>query len=459
MRRAARIDAVRLVVLLPLFLALIALGPPVYTRGEAREGLVVQGLLAGGDWIAPRRESVLASKPPLFHWIAASTARLVGRSDFALRFPSAVGAWGMVVATFMLGMALFDRRRSWLAVGVLLATMGFWRPAMEARVDMLFAAAVTVALAGFAHWQRTAHAGARLTFFLGCAAAVLTKGPIGIVLPGAIVVATHLWARDVARLRELWAPGPACAAAALVLGWYGLAYHRAGQELLGVQLVHENLERAVGWGSFARQRREHPLKLVGSFITWLVPWNAVALATWRRPTSWQSRLLHAWWIVTLAFFTVAAGKRSVYLLPLYPAIALLAADWFDVRVDWRPWLAVVLGSVGALLAAGNVAMARYEAAQSPLRAFADAVQAAVPPTADVGAHGVGENERLVLAYRLARPLPRLDRTAPDPSFLVVPRTAEDGRGHDCDPRVSWPEGDGGLVLLACPPDSGREQGR
>jgi 4-amino-4-deoxy-L-arabinose transferase-like glycosyltransferase len=457
-RPGARSDAVRLIALLPLFLALIALAPPVYTRGEAREGLVVQGLLTGGDWIAPRREGILASKPPLFHWIAASTARLVGRSDFALRFPSAVGAWGMVVATFMLGMALFDRRRAWLAVGVLLATMGFWRPTIEARVDMLFAAAVTVALAGFAHWQRTAHGGARLTFFLGCAAAVLTKGPIGVVLPGAIVVAAHLWARDVARLRELWAPGPVCAAAALVLGWYGLAYYRAGQEFLAVQLLHENLERAVGLGSFARQRREHPLKLVGSFITWLVPWNAVALATWRQPSSWQSRLLHAWWIVTLAFFTIAAGKRSVYLLPLYPAIALLAADWIHARVDWRPWLAVVLGSVGALLAALNVAMARHEAARSPLRAFADAVQAAVPATASVGARGVEENERLVLAYRLGRPLPRLDRAAPDPSFLVT-RRAEGTRRRHCEPRVSWAAGDGGLVLLACPFDSGREQGR
>ena len=457
-RAAARTDAVRLLALLPLFLALIALAPPVFTRGEAREGLVVQGLLAGGDWIAPRREGMLASKPPLFHWIAATTARVAGRSDFALRFPSAVAAWGMVVATFICGMAVFDRRRAWLAAGVLLATMGFWRPAMEARVDMLFAAAVSVALTGFARWQRTANPGPRLAFYLGCAAAVLTKGPIGVVLPAAIVLATHR-ARDLAQLRALWAPGPACTAAAVTLGWYGLAYHRAGQEFVALQLLHENLDRAVGWGTFERQRRAHPLKLVGSFLTWLVPWNAAALATWRRAGTWPRRFLHAWWIVTLGVFTIAAGKRAVYLLPLYPAIALLAADWLDARVVWRPWIARALAFLAVVVGAGSVAVLRYESARSPLRAFADAVQVAVPPTASVGARGVDENERLVLAYRLGRPLPRLDRAAPDPSFLVTQRTAPHRPRDGCDARVSWPEGDGGLVLLACPPRSGREQGR
>jgi 4-amino-4-deoxy-L-arabinose transferase-like glycosyltransferase len=448
-----RADGVALAILLPVFLAAIALVPPVFRRGEAREGLVVQSLVAGGGWIVPRREGVLASKPPLYHWIAAGAARVVGESDWTVRIPSALGAWTMVLATFVAGMALFDRRRAWLAVGTLLSMAGFWRPALEARVDMVFAATIAVALAGLASWRASGRTSGRAALYLGIAAAALTKGPAGVVLVSAIVVASHL--REPRLLKDLWAPWPALASAALVAGWYGLAYRSAGAEFVAVQIVHENVSRAVGFGSFARQRQIHPLKLVGSFVTWCLPWNLTLVTGWRRPSTWTTRFLHAWWMVTLALFTIAAGKRGVYLLPLYPAIALLAADELDARLSDRRWLAPVLAGLALVGVVVGVGTLWSESSHSPLRPFVETVRASVPPGARVGVRGaVVENDRLVLAYRLHRAISRVPPDDPEPPFLVVPRGTQTTLAADCSPLAT----SASLVLVACPASGADERG-
>jgi len=444
-RALQRADVAALAILLPFFLAAIALVPPVFRRGEAREGLVVQSLVAGGGWIVPRREGVLASKPPLYHWIAASAARVAGESDWAVRIPSALGAWTMALATFVAGLALFDRRRAWLAVGTLLSMAGFWRPALEARVDMLFAAAIAVALAGLASWRATGRTSGRAALYLGIAAASLTKGPAGVVLVSAIVVASHL--REPRLLKDLWAPWPALASAAFVTGWYGLAYRTAGAEFVAVQIVHENVSRAVGFGSFARQRQVHPLKLVGAFVTWCLPWNLTLVTGWRRPSTWTTRFLHAWWMVTLALFTIAAGKRGVYLLPLYPAIALLAADELDARLGARRWLAPGLAALALVGVVVGVGALWNESAHSPLGPFVETVLASVPPGARVGVRGaVVENDRLVLAYRLRRAIPRVPRDDAEPPFLVVPRGRQAKLAADCSPLATSAR----LALVACP---------
>jgi 4-amino-4-deoxy-L-arabinose transferase-like glycosyltransferase len=448
-------ETVRLALCLPVFLAVLALVPPVFTRGEAREGLVVQSLLAGGDWIAPRREGRLASKPPLYHWMAAGIAEVVGESDTTLRMPSALAAWAMTLATYAIGLALFDRRRAWLAVGTLVSTVGFWRPATEARVDMLFAATITVALAGFAVWLRTSSTNARWVLTLGTAAAVLTKGPAGVVIVGGVVAATLIAGREGRRLRDLLAPAPVVAAATIVVAWYVLAYRRAGAELVAVQIVHENVERAIGFGTFERQRRSHPLKMLVVFATTLLPWNLTLLAAWRLPGTWQGRFLHAWWIVVLAFFTVAAGKRGVYLLPLYPAIALVAADWIDRWIGSRAWVVPALATLALAMCVGSAIAARRDAASSPVPALVTAVARAVPPRATIGVQGiVAENDRLVLAYRLGRSLPRIPHDTPRPELLIVPQAAADHLAAGCTPRASG-RGDhhDGLVLVACPPGS------
>lgn len=162
--------------------------PPIWHHGEAREGLVVQGIVHHQQWILPFRNGRLPSKPPFFHWLAASAAMIFGESDFTMRLPSAIGAGVMVVVTFLLGRAMAGRLTGWLAVGALLGIYEFWVAAAQARVDMIFSACVTTAIAGFYFWYRDGTGTARAVCYLATVCAVLAKGPVGIALVGFPIV-------------------------------------------------------------------------------------------------------------------------------------------------------------------------------------------------------------------------------------------------------------------------------
>src|SRR5262245_3384488 len=409
-------DVLLFVLLLLVLLAAVQVAPPIATRGEAREGLVVRELVAGGDWIVPHRLGRIASKPPLYHWLAAGAVRIGGESDTMVRLPSVFAAWAVALETFALGLLVAGRGVAWLAVGILFAAWGFSRSAVEARVDMLFTACVAGAIVAFAWWALRDAAAGRALSWLASAAAALTKGPIGFVLPALVALSFLVSAGQWRRARALWSWPAAAAALLLVGGWYSAAVWSHGRAFLDVQLMKENLDRFAGRGEFAPSRAFAGLLMLRYFVGHLAPWNLAIvddLRRWWRGTGSASaagRLLHCWWVVVLVVFSVAAGKRAVYLLPLYPPIALLAA-----RSLWRaapsPFARrLVGGAVGAtalvMLVAAYVDRVR-DTTRHGLVQLAHDTAALLPPDASLFAStGLLENDVLVLAYLLRRPLMR-----------------------------------------------------
>jgi len=409
-------DVLLFVLLLLVLLAAVHVATPIATRGEAREGLVVRELVAGGDWIVPHRLGRIASKPPLYHWLAAAGIRIFGESDTIIRLPSVLAAWIVALETFAFGLLLSGRGVAWLAVGILFSAWGFWGSALEARVDMLFTACVAGAIVAFAWWALRDSARGRGLAWLGSAAAVLTKGPIGFVLPALVALSFLVSGGQWRRVRASWSWPAAVAALLLVGGWYAAAVWSGGRGFVDVQLMKENLDRFAGRGEFAPSRAFAGLLMLRYFIGHLAPWNLAILddvRRWWRGTgsvSAAGRLLHCWWLVVLVVFSVAAGKRAIYLLPLYPAIALLGA-----RVLWRaaalPFARRLVGGVvGAtalvMLVAAHVDRVR-DTTRHGLVQLARDTAALVPHGASLFAStGLPENDVLVLAYLLRRPLMR-----------------------------------------------------
>jgi 4-amino-4-deoxy-L-arabinose transferase-like glycosyltransferase len=381
------------------------LTPPIFERGEAREALVVRDLVQRGDWMLPRRLGVLASKPPLFHWLAAATSHVIGLSDVSVRVPSMLAAWVMALATFMLGRRCGGRVVGWLAVGVLLCTPDFWRSALEARVDMVFAAAVAVSLVAFWAWHENGGSAARMLCWLAAAIAALTKGPVGFVLPGLVVVAMLAIERDTARLRALWSWTAVAIALGVVALWYAVAAGMGGAEFVAVQLVRENFDRVTGRGEFAD--RGTRLRLVSVLLLRLAPWSLLAIVELVRRRR-DDVFLHVWWIVVLIVFTLAVGQRPVYLLPLYPAIAVLAARAVAAFRPQRVAVAVAaLALLDVAMFAGVQVRQHVAYGDDPMPAFADDVERIVPDDADLRATpGVTEDALLILAWKLGRDLVR-----------------------------------------------------
>jgi 4-amino-4-deoxy-L-arabinose transferase-like glycosyltransferase len=500
--RALRIgDGILLTLVLAAMLAWPLHAPPIAAHGEAREGLVVQDIVLRGEWALPRRNGELPSKPPLFHWMAAGAARVVGLSDAVVRVPSAIAAWAMLLATFALGVTVGGRTTAWLAAGALLGTHGFWESAWEARVDMVFAAAISVALVAFFTWYRGGGRVARAGCYAATACAVLAKGPAGAVLPGLVILAfvvRESWRRQrrhatddavadgatphapatlgaagggslahaIAVVGRLWS-WPLVAFVVLVdAGWYVLAYRRGGAEFLAVQLLHENVDRLVGRGVFGMHGGRSRLAMVVELATDLVPWNLVlvwAAVAWARGARADrgERFLHAWWLVIVGVFTAAYGKRDIYLLPLYPALALLAGralatasqapaggrlfgvvpipDALRRRFPARPAVALVALAVVVfdvtLVTVSEIARL-HSVRRRSLLAFAREVETKVPPGAALYAAPDLEGSDLqVLAFRLRRVIPRAP--APDVAtlhagtaalvYVLMPAAAADTR--------------------------------
>jgi hypothetical protein len=272
-----------------------------------------------------------------------------------------------------------------LPAALVLATAFEWtRAATSARVDMTLAAALAAVIAG---WSLAFQRGARWNVLAAAGAALgtLAKGPVALVLPALAAAGLALAERSLAPVRRLRPVAVLGIAAALAGSWYGIALWQEGGAFAGV-VARENWQRFLAGDDHVHGAGYLvPLVLVG-----LLPWTPIlplALVplrrTLRRP---ETRLAASWVLSGFVFYSLAAAKRSVYLLSLYPAVALLLAagvaappaeDRLARAARFGATLympgGVVLAAVAALLAAGVDASA-------PLRPWlrpADAAGAAV----------------------------------------------------------------------------------
>jgi hypothetical protein len=188
----------------------------------------------------------------------------------------------------------------------------------------------------------------------------LAKGPLGLLLP-ALVMAVFLAAKKRWDLIIKFAFHPGVVLTLiLVVGWYGLAITRGGEGFVNRQLLAENLNRFFGGSGHS-----HALVYYLPYLFSLgLPWSLfLPLLLWdgfRRDSAHNDDRLffQVWLAVMFIFFSLSAGKRPVYILPLYPALALLTALCIDDHVKLagaRQWLfrglAIFAGLVGTILLA------------------------------------------------------------------------------------------------------------
>jgi hypothetical protein len=195
------------------------------------------------------------------------------------------------------------------------------------------------------------------------AAGFLAKGPVGLALPALAALALALVRRDRAVLRRLHLVAALAGAGALGACWYAAAFAREGAAFVNV-VVRENVLRFVDTEAGGTGHAHGPLYLVILGLVGLLPWTALlALAVApvvRRPRSPAVGLAAAWLGAGLLFFEIAAGKRSVYLLPLYPAAALLVGAGVARPPSGRLGVAARIG--GGALVAGALLLAVATAA-------------------------------------------------------------------------------------------------
>src|SRR5215831_17245406 len=312
------------------------LGDSAFTdKHEAREALVVSAIYDAGNWILPLRNgSELPFKPPLFHWLSALFANSVNRVDeVTARFPSALLGTLGVLLTYITGTILWGRSAG-LFSALVLSTSYEWRQAAtQARVDMTLTFVLLCCFLFFFYLYETDGGRDRrkaclFGFLLGLA--TLAKGPLGFVVPS-LSVLVFLWARKDFAFLKKFHPVIVIATCGLVAGsWYGLALWQGGREFAFI-VLRENLPTLAG----GEPSHPHPFYwYLPVFLRHTAPWSlfflpmSIFLFRFRHRLFEEKLLYFVVWLATvLIFFSWFTQKRSVYILSLYPAMALLFGAW------------------------------------------------------------------------------------------------------------------------------------
>ncbi|MHB8721782.1 MAG: glycosyltransferase family 39 protein [Steroidobacteraceae bacterium] len=317
-----------------LWFALLA-QRPLFDPDEGRYAEIPREMLSGGDWVIPHLNAlVYLEKPPLQYWLTALAFRAFGQTEFPARLCTGLAGYLALLAAFFLGRDLWGFDAGLRAVLFTSASALFVLLGHQLTLDMLLSFWLLAALGCFLAAQARRDTGSRWqAWMLGCwaamALAVLTKGLIGVVIPGATLVAYLLWQRDWMLLRRLNFRWGLPLFTAIAAPWFALAA-RANAQFLEFFFIREHFLRFVTaiehrtepWWFFA------PVLVVG-IMPWLpqatralivVPRNRV-----QRGQFDAARVLWTWCVFVLVFFSCSDSKLIPYILPAVPALALLCA--------------------------------------------------------------------------------------------------------------------------------------
>lgn len=322
---------------------------PFFTKGEPREALVVRNMIDDGDWLLPKRASAngwtIASKPPFFHWLGAAAATAGGApTEWSVRFPSVVLATAAVLAVGVVAYEAFGGIGALAAMLVLASSFEWLRAASTARVDGTLTALMTFGTLLFYRGmtQGGLSIGAAAAAYGALACAALTKGPVGFVLPGLVLGATLVMRGELRRIPQFRPIVGALVIVAIVGGWYALATGLGGDSFVRKQILKENVFRFIG-ATEMKSGHSHPFYYYfPTLLAGLLPWTPfVFAAIWsalRDPRARRDiRVVFpiAWCAVVFLFYSAADAKRSVYLLALYPAAALVTGWWWAELASGR----------------------------------------------------------------------------------------------------------------------------
>lgn len=307
---------------------------------EGRYAEMAREMVVSGDWVTPRLNGIkYFEKPPLQTWLNAATFEVFGLGEWQARLWTGISALFGIALVAYTGTRIFSPRAG-LSAAVVLASSFWWAGMGHVNsLDMGLSGMMTLALCGLLLAQRDEASASQqrngmLLCWLGMALATLSKGPMGIILPGAVLFIYTFVARD----WRIWLrlhPGKGLLLFfAVTVPWFVLVA-QANHEFLHFFFIHEHWERFTSkihhrdgpWYYFI------PLLVAGIF-----PWlGLLTQGLWRgvrqqAGTFQPAKMLLVWVLFIFFFFSISSSKLPSYILPIFPALALLIALHLEAKV-------------------------------------------------------------------------------------------------------------------------------
>lgn len=350
-------------------------GLPLVGPDEPRYAEVGREMFASGDWITPRLAGHLwFEKPVLLYWGQALSYHLFGVNEWAARFPSALAASMTVLFVAHAVRRLASAQWGFLA-GATLSTCAFWFAlARAASTDMVLACSIGVAvLAGYVAFNTAGRERVFywLLFSVALGASMLAKGLIGILLIcGILLIHRLLLGRPILtslRRNALLVAGGALVFLATSASWYAPVWLINGQTFWHEFFVRHHFERFTS-NEFHHQQPAYFYLFIA--IVGVVPWTFFLPAALARLRRLQARddargalllLCWVWAALPIAFFSLSGSKLPAYVLPSFPALAILIGA--ELERIWSGkgdrWSRFALGATAIMVCAIGIGGAVY----------------------------------------------------------------------------------------------------
>jgi 4-amino-4-deoxy-L-arabinose transferase-like glycosyltransferase len=361
-RAMAVLAVVALISILPGFFAI----PPT-DRDEARFAQATKQMLESGDYIDIRfQDEVRYKKPVGIYWLQAGVVRTAEALGFTrarstiwlYRIPSLLGAVGAVLLTYWAALAFVPRRAAALAAVMMASCLLLSVEGRIAKTDAALLATIVAAMGALARVylpeQRQRLEGRRTwvlpaIFWTAFAAGVLLKGPVIALFVGLAALTLSIIDRSARWLLALRPIPGLIWCAALVLPWFLAIIMRTGDSFFAESIGHDLLSK------LAQGQESHGAPPGFYFLLfWATFWPGAILTGFALPAVWAARrepgakFLLAWVIPSWIVLEIVVTKLPHYVLPVYPAIAILIAGIVDARMlSTNRWL--MNGTIGWFL--------------------------------------------------------------------------------------------------------------
>lgn len=320
----------------------------LFNPDEPREAEIAREMWASGDRLVPRLNAEpFLEKPPLFYWlVVAAYGAGGGPGEVTARMTPAVAGLLCVLLTYLFGRGMVGERGAVLGALILLTAVQFFWISRRCMIDMPLACAVLVACGAFHRavvLERRFRFGWLLLGYFATGAAVMFKGIVGAGIPALALLGTIVARRD---WRGIWRHGLIPGAAIVLLPvtiWVLRLHERLGDEAVHHFVWVNNVLRFAGGAGRGHERvllYYLPVTLM-EFAPWslLLPFAlaaAFSAARARRAGSERGSLVYllCWFVLPFVVLSLAATKRGIYLLPIFPPAALLVG-WWLVRAEWK----------------------------------------------------------------------------------------------------------------------------
>ena len=302
---------------------------------EGRYAEIPREMIEASDYVTPRLNYVLYfEKPPLHYWLTAFAFKIFGENEFAGRFFPVMAGLGCCVLAFVIARKITGSGYASMLSGLMLASSVLWYGTSRINItDMTLTFFFAASMVSYYFWYVSNRKSYLLAFYAFMALSVLTKGLIGVVLPGGIAFLHIIITKNYRKIIPLFSPS-AIILFFVIVSPYFVEVCRRNPDYFHFFFIREHFLR---YTTTIHERYEPFYFFIPIIIAGFVPWTGIMWEALRAVFG-KCRLidnnagifLGLWAVIPFAFFSASGSKLITYILPCFPPLAVLGGASMSV---------------------------------------------------------------------------------------------------------------------------------